>query len=331
MIYINKTKKTNQAIKIGICYNDENGFLAIQKIIMLLKYLNINATFITISAGLDKYIKGCNNGIEEHDLMGLKNIDLLLHTEFDMSFFNTKLNHKDIKEYLDFALKIVYRENFYNTNTKNYISLQNTEETLFFKQQKQYTDDVFLNEINVKTNNSSSFDKKQKPAFSFGFGKKIICTLNSYNDRVILNFIVELLKKISCEKTSINLLQKCNLFSYKYEKVLENIKQDNEKAKQEYVLADATANIVNIKYKKELLDNINNFPKTLETINNHLIGLFEVSKLVGAIKDGIVKIQNDNLELFAIYSFEYEVYPNLFYWNELCINPVVKLKEKDDK
>ena len=327
MVYINETKKTNQAIKIGICHNDENGFLAIQKIIMILKYLNINATFTTISAGLDKYIKGCSNGIEEHDLMNLKNVDLLLHTKFDMRFFNAELNQKDISEYLDFALKIVSRENFFLTD--NLVFFSRAEKTNFFKKHEPYID--YKKNDNKNINTEKTENTKDETVFSFGFGEKIICTVNNYDDCSILNFLIEMLKIFSCKDTAENFIQTCNIFDFKYEKVLEHLKKNYNKTTCKYVLADVSGNLTSIQYKKKLLDNINNFPKTLETINNQLNGLFEINKLVSAIKDGVIKIQNENLELFAIYSFEYEVYPNLFYWDRLCINPVVKLKEKDDK
>lgn len=328
MVYINETKKTKQAIKIGICYNDENGFLAIQKIIMLLKYLNINATFTTISAGSDKYIKGCNNGIEEHDSIILKNVDLLLHTEFDMRFFNANLNHKDIKEYLDFALKIVSREKFILTN--NLVFFSKTEETNFFKQHEPYIIDYKKNN-NIDDNYKKKNNVKEKTVFSFGFGEKIICTVNNYSDYVVLNFVIELLKKIQCEETVKGFMQICNIFSFKYEKVLEHLKKIYNKTTHKYILADISCNLMNIQYKKNLLDNINNFPKELKNVSNQLNGLFEISKLVSAIKDRTIKIQDENLELFAIYSLEYEVYPNLFYWDRICVNPIVKLKEKDNK
>ena len=120
-MFINSTKTTLNAPKIAICSNDEEGFIAIQKIVQLFRWLNINATFEFFEIAGKQYEKGLIYGISEPDLVRLKKTNLLIHTKFDESFSNE--NNLKQNEYLNIAMRNYFVESFYKNGSQKYVKL----------------------------------------------------------------------------------------------------------------------------------------------------------------------------------------------------------------
>lgn len=304
-MFINSTKTTLNAPKIAICSNDEEGFIAIQKIVQLFRWLNINATFEFFEIAGKQYEKGLIYGISEPDLVRLKKTNLLIHTKFDESFSNE--NNLKQNEYLNIAMRNYFVESFYKNGS------QKICETSFFQQQKPYIKNIEDFEVytgKVEKNNSKN---DEIITFSKSFGSNYaIFSLYNYEDVVILNLMQCLLNFANID---------IDICKYKDVKIaIDELKKTyNEKPKVVEKINYAPA----IQYKIAL----QSFCTDITENQINLEGLFNVKQVVSAIKDKKVKIP-DEMEIDKVIADGIEVYPNLAFWEDNVLNPIILLRKE---
>ena len=304
-MFINSTKTTFNAPKIAICSNDEEGFIAIQKIVQLFRWLNINATFEFVEIAGKQYEKGLIYGISEPDLVRLKKTNLLIHTKFDESFSNE--NNLKQSDYLNIATRNYFVESFYTNGS------QKMCETSFFQQQKQYIQNIEDFEVytgKVEKNNSKN---DEIITFSKSFGSNYaIFSLYNYEDVVILQMFDKILSFVNFD---------FNL--QKYKDVKSAITDLKKHYKEEPKVVDKINYAPEIQYKFEL----QSFCNDIKENQVNLEGLFNVKQVVSAIKDKKVKIP-DEMEIDKVVADGIEVYPNLAFWEDNVLNPIILLRKE---
>ena len=79
---------------------------------------------------------------------------------------------------------------------------------------------------------------------------------------------------------------------------------------------------IKIEWKNIEQQNINK----IEKIETQLSGLFKISDLVEKIKMKQIKLP-DEYELYQIICNNIEYYPNINFWEEIAVNPTVKIRK----
>lgn len=304
-MFINSTKTTFNAPKIAICSNDEDGFVAIQKIVQLFRWLNINTTFEFFEIAGKQYEKGLIYGISEPDLVRLKKTNLLIHTKFDESFSNE--NNLKQNEYLNIAMRNYFVESFYQNGS------QKMCETSFFQQQKQYIQNIEDFEVYKNLVEENNCKNEEIITFSKSFGSSYaIFSLYDYNDVVILQMLEYILRFFN--------------FYFNLQKYTD-VKYAIAELKKHYKEEPKVVNKINyapaIQYKIAL----QSFCTDIIENQVNLEGLFNVKQVVSAIKDKRVKIP-DEMEIDKVIADGIEVYPNLAFWEDNVLNPSIFLRRE---
>lgn len=306
-MFVNSTKTTIPAFKIAISWNDEDGYNVIDKIITLFKWMRINAIFEPIEIAGKNYQKFMEYGIDENNLKHLKQNNILVHTAFDYSFFNeNKQTNADI--YLNIALKNYAIKLF---NDKNLRIIQ----TKFLTDNETYIENIddlknMYKIEDVKNCKDIQFD------FNMSFGEKysIFCIKN-LSQQSIKNFIIEILRYLNLTE-QLTFLMSCKDVDEAIEKLKKNRNiayQMNTCNRQEFI---------KIEWKNIEQQNINK----IEKIETQLSGLFKISDLVEKIKMKQIKLP-DEYELYQIICNNIEYYPNINFWEEIAVNPTVKIRK----
>ena len=315
---VNSTKTTLPVFKIAISWNNEDGFNIINKIIQLFKWFRVNAVFEPIDIAGENYQKKIKYGIDESNLTHLINTNILIHTKFNYDFLR-KEEQMNVEKYLNFVMQNYFIKFFQKNNDHgdNYNKFYN--ETNFFQKNKNYIANI--NDIKFKDKNFTFNDNVKDFNFSFSFGYRYaIFNLNSFYDYDAKNFAVELLKYLNLESEA--------KFVSDFKTIDETI-NELKKNKTNIVSYTKIENITkeeNIVWKK--FDNI--IPSELKEENNEITGIFKVCDIVNDIKEKKIKLP-DELELYQIISNEIEYYPNINFWNEYIVNPIIKLKKIEIK
>ena len=307
IVFVNSTKTTIPAFKIAISWNDEDGYNVIDKIITLFKWMRINAIFEPIEIAGKNYQKFMEYGIDENNLKHLKQNNILVHTAFDYSFFNeNKQTNADI--YLNIALKNYAIKLF---NDKNLRIIQ----TKFLTDNETYIENIddlknMYKIEDVKNCKDIQFD------FNMSFGEKysIFCIKN-LSQQSIKNFIIEILRYLNLTE-QLTFLMSCKDVDEAIEKLKKNRNiayQMNTCNRQEFI---------KIEWKNIEQQNINK----IEKIETQLSGLFKISDLVEKIKMKQIKLP-DEYELYQIICNNIEYYPNINFWEEIAVNPTVKIRK----
>lgn len=307
-MFINSTKTTLNAPKIAICSNDEEGFVAIQKIIQLFRWLNINTTFEFFEIAGKQYEKGLEYGISEPDLVRLKKTNILIHTKFDETFATNKKFTQ--LEYLNIAMRNLFIENFYDNNIKT------TNKTDFFTQQQKYISndndfEIYTKELN--TNNQQTNNDKLKFSKSFG-NKYAIFSLYDYSDFTILTLMDEILNFANIKND-----KRIN----EYQDIQTAISELKKQYKEEPTIINKLNYANEIKYNIEIQE----FKQDLTNTATSLVGLFSVKQIVSSIKEKQVKIP-DGMEISQIIADNIEVYPNIAFWEDNVLNPTIILRNE---
>ena len=306
-MFVNSTKTTIPAFKIAISWNDENGYNVIDKIITLFKWMRINAIFEPIEIAGKNYQKFMEYGIDENNLKHLKQNNILVHTAFDYSFFNeNKQTNADI--YLNIALK-------------NYAIKLFNDKNLRIIQTKFLTDnETYITNIDNLKNTYQIEDVKNckdiQFDFNMSFGEKysIFC-INNLSKQSIKNFVIEILRHLNLTE-QLTFLMSCKDVDEAIEKLKKNRNiayQMNTCNRQEFI---------KIEWKNIEQQNIDK----IEKIETQLSGLFKISDLVEKIKMKQIKLP-DEYELYQIICNNIEYYPNINFWEEIAVNPTVKIRK----
>lgn len=323
-MFVNSTKTTLSSFCISISYNDENSFEIITKIIQFFRYMKLNIVFEPVEIAGQNYLKNIKYGIDEENLSRLKKNSILLHTPFDYSYFKEN-EHILAEKYLDTALQNCFIKSF--SVKKNKIIKQNTLKTDFFAKKNEYIsnlDDYNLisNELNNEQSLLNDYRDLLKADFYYSFGSKYsVFALNNFGDQAILFFTIEILKYLGFDE-QVNFLS--NMPDKNFNEVLKYLK-DNCQAK-----AISAVKTDNIKILPEITwKNIpTNLPNKITKIETKLDGKFFVKDLVAGIKNKQIKLNGEEYELYQILDDEIEYYPNINFWDEIIINPVIKLQKK---
>ena len=323
---VNATKNTIPALKIGIAYGYESGFVLFSKIAKLLRWLNVNATFETFEICGELYKKGVKEGIAEPDLVRLKQCDVFIHTQLNLEHFDEK---QDVQP--DF---------YFNTALRNYftfachvpknilqIVLLYVEilyvETSFFKNNKPFLQNA--DEINNSI--SRIFGDKVEPKmddnndanFTISMGNKhAMFDIKKEDDVSILQAVCALLKLVGLQEKA-DFLSKCSAI--------------NEAIKILQIERFAIDRATKLSTFPELkfAENLKIFlPTVLLHIETKLDGLFKVREIVQQIKERKIKIP-DEMEIAKIVADGIEVYPNLAFWEDIVVNPTIFLRKMDEK
>ena len=318
---VNATKNTIPALKIGIAYGYESGFVVFGKIAKLLRWLNVNATFETFEICGELYKKGVKEGIAEPDLVRLKQCDVFIHTRLNLEHFDEKQD--------------VSPEFYFNTALRNYFTfsyhfpeniLQRVllyAETSFFKNNKPFLQNV--DEINNSI--SRIFGDKVEPKmddnndanFTISMGNKhAMLDIKNEDDVSILQAVCALLKLVG--------LQEKAMFLSKFHSIDEAVKNLQM---EKFVIDKATKlfTFPELKYLENLKTIL---PTVLLNTEIQLDGLFKVHEIVQQIKERKIKIP-DEMEIAKIVADGIEVYPNIAFWEDVVVNPTICLRKIDDK
>ena len=318
---VNATKNTIPALKIGIAYGYESGFVVFGKIAKLLRWLNVNATFETFEICGELYKKGVKEGIAEPDLVRLKQCDVFIHTRLNLEHFDKK---NDISP--DF---------YFNTALRNYFTfachvpkniLQIVllyVETSFFKNNKPFLQNA--DEINKTI--SRIFGDKVKPKmddnndanFTISMGNKhALFDIKKEDDVSILQAVCALLKLVG--------LQEKADFLSKFHSIDEAIKI----LQMEKFAIDKATKLSTFPELK-FAENLKIFlPTVLLHIEMRLDGLFKVREIVQQIKERKIKIP-DEMEIAKVVADGIEVYPNIAFWEDVVVNPTICLRKVDER
>ena len=314
---VNPTKTTLSVFRVAIAYSDEVGFAVITKIIQLFRWLRINIIFEPIDIAGQNYQKKMPYGIDEDNLTHLKKTNIFLHTPFNYSFFNND-TQVDVERYLNVALQNFFVYAFFKD--KNNIVKKQTFTANFFKQNKQYIENIseygiFINNAMEETEN---YNIKESDFYTTFGDKYAVFALNNFDDNVIIEFTKQLLLFLRLEKQA-NFL---NSF-----KTIDDAIKDLKKNAYNVV---SFIEIKEIKLLPSIIwkEMTTNLPSTLTDINFILEGKYIVKEIVSAIKEDKIKLP-ENYELHQIIKDDIEYYPNINFWEEIVINPMVKLRTKE--
>ena len=293
------------APKIAICSNDDEGFFAIQKIVQLFRWLNINTTFEFFEIAGKQYEKGLIYGISEPDLVRLKKTNLLIHTKFDESYSNE--NNLKQSDYLNIAMRNYFVESFYQHGS------QKMCETAFFQNQQKYIKNIEDFEVCTKLVEENNCKNEEIITFSKSFGSSYaIFSLYNYEDVVILQMLECILRFFNF---TFDLQQ--------YQDVKNAITDLRKHYKEEPKVVDKINYAPAIQYKIAL----QSFCNDITEKQVKLEGLFNVKQVVSAIKDKKVKIP-DEMEIAKVIAVGIEVYSNLAFWEDNVLNPTIFLRKE---
>ena len=306
-MFINSTKTTLNAPKIAICSNDDEGFFAIQKIVQLFRWLNINTTFEVFEIAGKQYEKGLQYGISEPDLVRLKQTNILIHTKFD-EHLKTKNTISQI-EYLNIAMRNYFIKNVYQNNK------QDINDCFFYQQHKEHIKNIYDFDKYKTSNKNTAIQMQQNLQFTLSFGEKYaIFSLYDYSDETILSLMNEFLSFANIEK---------NIDLLKYQDIKTAINELKKQYKEIPTIIEKFNYTPKIEYKTELQIFNQNLTKNETKFN----GLFSVKQIVSAIKEKQVKIP-DEMEIDKIIADNIEVYPNIAFWDDNVLNPTIILRKE---
>ena len=254
-----------------------------------------------------------------------------------MKCFSKKNNDIDLIQYLNFALHIIFVVNVFN-NGDVYC-----EQTSFFNTHKHYltnNSDIintmsYLKSFLCKKLNKTIIEMINgndcgKILYTIYFGEKyIIFSLKQTNDSAVIDFIKTLLIYYGLEQYLVYFEGQTSLKSIIAK--LEEINKMNviTTTKQ---LIDCSAREDNCKISF-LLHYSNNYlekskhglPVKINEMKVVLNGIFLVKDLVESIKTKKIKIPEE-MRLHKILNEGIEVYPNINFWDDLVINPIIILE-----
>ena len=323
---VNSTKNTIPALKIGIAYGYESGFVVFSKIAKLLRWLNVNATFETFEICGELYKKGVKEGIAEPDLVRLKQCDVFIHTRLNLEhfdekqdvspdfYFNTALRNyftftcnvpKNILQTVLLCVEILYVETSFFKNNKPF--LQNADEI------NNSINRIFGNKVELQncTNNDANFTIAIGP-------KHAMFDIKEEDDISILQAVCVLLRLVGSQ-------EKADFLS-KFHSIDEAIKILQI---EKFAIDKATklSTFPKLKFSENLQTIL---PTELLHIEMQLDGLFKVHEIVQQIKERKIKIP-DEMEIAKIVADGIEVYPNIAFWDDVVVKPTVYLRKIDDK
>lgn len=323
---VNATKNTIPALKIGIAYGYESGFVVFSKIAKLLRWLNVNATFETFEICGELYKKGVKEGIAEPDLVRLKQCDVFIHTRLNLEhfdekndippefYFNTALRNyftftcnvpRNILQTVLLCVEILYVETSFFKNNKPF--LQNADEI------NNSINRIFGNKVELQncTNNDANFTIAIGP-------KHAMFDIKKEDDISILQTVCALLRLVGSQ-------EKADFLS-KFHSIDEAVKNLQIK---KFAIDKATKlfTFPELKYLENLKTIL---PTVLLHTEMQLDGLFKVCEIVQQIKERKIKIP-DEMEIAKIVADGIEVYPNIAFWEDVVVNPKIFLREIDEK
>lgn len=316
---VNATKNTIPALKIGIAYGYESGFVVFGKIAKLLRWLNVNATFETFEICGELYKKGVKEGITEPDLVRLKQCDVFIHTQLNLEHFDEKQDvapdfyfNTALRNYFTFAfdveqkmMTILYAET--SLLKKNKPFLQNADEI------NKTISRIFGDKVEPKTDDNNDAN------FTISMGNKhAMFDIKKEDDVSILQAVCALLKLVG--------LQEKAMFLSKFHSIDEAIKNLQT---EKFAIDKATKlfTFPALKYAENLKIFL---PTVLLHIEMQLDGLFKVREIVQQIKERKIKIP-DEMEIAKIVADGIEVYPNIAFWEDVVANPTIFLRKMDEK
>ena len=323
---VNSTKDTIPALKIGVAYGYESGFVVFSKIAKLLRWLNVNATFETFEICGELYKKGVKEGIAEPDLVRLKQCDVFIHTRLNLEhfdekqdvppdfYFNTALRNyftfachvpKNILQIVLLYVEILYVETSFFKNNKPF--LQNADEI------NNSISRIFGDKVEPK------MDDNNDANFTISMGNKhAMFDIKKEDDASILQAVCALLKLVG--------LQEKADFLSKFHSIDEAVKNLQIK---KFAIDKATklSTFPALKYAENLKTIL---PTVLLHIETQLDGLFKVREIVQKIKERKIKIP-DEMEIAKIVADGIEVYPNIAFWEDVVVNPTIFLRKIDER
>ena len=318
---VNSTKTTLPVFRIAISYNDENGFSIISKIIQLFRWMKINIIFEPVEVAGRNYEKKMLYGIDEENLTHLKKTNLFLHTPFDYSCFD-KNTQMEVEKYLDIALRNCFIKTFSNTEGRYDESEEKMFQTCFFEKNCQYIVNIdeykeFMIEGKLKTADTDDLHNCDF-YYSFGAGRSIFA-INNLSEKSVVHFVYELLNYLGM---------------FEYSRKLANFKTIDDAInsfKKEDKSNISVVNLDNVKYIKEIIwkDILTKLPNVLAETETKLEGKFQICQLVLAIKERQIKLP-DEYELYQIFANDVEYYPNINFWDEIAINPIINLRKREE-
>ena len=323
---VNATKNTIPALKIGIAYGYESGFVVFGKIAKLLRWLNVNATFETFEICGELYKKGVKEGIAEPDLVRLKQCDVFIHTRLNLEHFDKK-NDISPDFYFNAALRNYFTFSCHVPKNILQIVLLYVEilyvETSFFKNNKPFLQNA--DEINNSINRifgdkvEPKMDNNDDANFTISMGNKhAMFDIKKEDDVSILQAVCALLKLVG--------LQEKAMFLSKFHSIDEAIKFLQI---ERFGIDKATklSTLPELKFAENLKIFL---PTVLLHIEMQLDGLFKVCEIVQKIKERKIKIP-DEMEIAKIVADGIEVYPNIAFWEDVVVNPTIFLRKMDEK
>ena len=323
---VNATKNTIPALKIGIAYGYESGFVVFSKIAKLLRWLNVNATFETFEICGELYKKGVKEGIAEPDLVRLKQCDVFIHTRLNLEHFDEK---QDVPPdfYFNTALRNYFTFACHVPKNILHIVLLYVEilyvETSFFKNNKPFLQNA--DEINNSINRifgdkvEPKMDNNDDANFTISMGNKhALFDIKKEDDVSILQTVCALLKLVG--------LQEKATFLSKFHSIDEAIKILQI---ERFAIDKATklSTFPELKFAENLKTIL---PIELLHIEMRLDGLFKVCEIVQKIKERKIKIP-DEMEIAKIVADGIEVYPNIAFWEDVVANPTIFLRKMDER
>ena len=315
---VNNTKNTLPVFRISIAYSNEEGFTVLTNIIQLFRWMKINAIFEPIDIAGHNYQKKMKYGIDEGNLRHLKQTNIFLHTPFDYVDFdkNTQMN---ADKYLDIALQNYFIKSFsFQEETNTFVPT--TYMTSFFEKNREYISNIddykfLIEDVMLQSNNETIVLNECNFCYSFGADYASF-SLNKLDDKSIIGFVGELLKVLN--------LQKQAAFLRNFHNISAAIMELKKTTVDAYVMVDEIKLIEPIVWKETGI----RLPYRLTDIETTLDGKYQISNLVGAIKEGQIKLP-DNCELWQIISDNVEYYPNINFWEQVVVNPNVILRVVD--
>ena len=328
MVEINATKKTLISTKIAISYDNEESFKVINKIITIFRWLKINIIFEAIEFGGDNYKKNIKTGITEDNLSNLKNNCILINASFQELDYDKNNGDVNVGSYLDDALRNLitikyFKQNLFKAEKTKYLLSQ--EDVI---ENNDYYDNL-IKEININ-NDENVLDKNisinDTPNLIIHIGSKyIIFDINHIlDDKQIIELIIKIL--IIC-----NLQERANIIQgfNKIDELIIFLKKQNLKM-MEICKINYIQDVI---YKQQIISSNNISNLKIEKNETQLEGLFLISEVVENIKCKKIKLP-ENKELYRILcnigDDLIEVYPNINFWNDKILNPIIILKEKDN-
>ncbi len=320
-MFVNPTKTTLPSIHISISYNNEKDFIAISKIIQLFQIMKINLTFEIIEIAGKNYLKNIIYGITEDNLLRLKKTHLLLHTPFDYSFFK-KNEHILVEKYLNIALQNLFIKTFNFLETKK--TKQNLFQTFFFSKNNKYISNIKDYNLYKVAKYYNNYKFLNKSDFYQSFGAKYsIFAINNIDNKILTNVAIEILKYLNLND-QVSILEK--FINTDINKVIEFFKKNTVKN-------FSAVKIENINTLPQLIWNNNEktkLPTKLTKIKTKLKGKYKINEIVEAIKNENIKIPKE-YQLYQILDDKIEYFPNINFWNETIINPIIILKKNEYK